>query len=153
MILAGSSLAHQGDIYSASFAAVPHVVECLSQAPTKADSAYFQFPAWIAVCRQRNAVPIPDGLEADYFAALDRLPSLVAAAAALGNWDSGFLCSALSAMAASKRFGAVAEAVLEMNTEVAEDRILGKHGRIGAVLTSTELTGGPTELSELHVPV
>jgi len=33
------------------------------------------------------------------------------------------------------------------------DRFLGKHGRIGAVRTSTELTGGPTELSELRVPV
>ena len=41
-----SSLAHQGDVYSASFAAVPHVVEVLSTAPEVADFSFFQFPAW-----------------------------------------------------------------------------------------------------------
>jgi hypothetical protein len=115
-----SSLAHQGDIYSATFAAVPHVVNFLSQAPSKADFSYFQFPAWVEVCRQKNSVPIPTELEIDYFAALAKLPSLVAAAADR-KWDSGFLCCALSAIAASKGFGSVAEAVLEMNPEVAEE--------------------------------
>jgi len=115
-----SSLAHQGDVYSASFAAVPHVVHYLSQAPLKADLSYFQFPAWVEVCRQKNSVPIPKELEADYFTALARLPSLVAAAANR-EWDSEFLCCALSAIAASKGFGSVAEAVQEMKPEVAEE--------------------------------
>ena len=115
-----SSLAHQGDVYPASFAAVPHVVNFLSQAPAKADFSYFQFPAWVEVCRQKNSVPIPTELEAAYLAALEKLPSLVAAAADR-KWDSGFLCCALSAIAASKGFGSVAEAVLEMNPEVAEE--------------------------------
>ena len=115
-----SSLAHQGDVYPASFAAVPHVVHFLSQAPAKADFTYFQFPAWVEACRQKNSVPIPKELETDYFAALAKLPSLVAAAADR-KWDSGFLCCALSAIAASKGFGSVAEAVLEMNPEVAEE--------------------------------
>lgn len=115
-----SSLAHQGDVYSASFAAVPHVVHFLSQAPLKSGFSYFQFPAWVEVCRQKNSVTIPKELEADYFAALAKLPSLVAAAADR-QWDSGFLCCALSAIAASKGFGSVAEAVLEMDPEVAEE--------------------------------
>lgn len=117
-----SSLAHQGDVYSASFAAVPHVVHFLSQAPEKADFSFFQFPAWIEVCRQRNSAPIPQELEADYFAALARLPALVAAAANK-KWDSGFLRCALAAIAASKGFGSVAEAVLELTPEVAEEFI------------------------------
>jgi hypothetical protein len=115
-----SSLAHQGDIYSASFAAVPHVVRVLKQAPTKADFSYFQFPAWVEICRQKNAIEIPIELEAPYFQALSELPSLVAAAAAR-QWDSNLLCCALSAFAAAKGFGSVAEAVQEINPEVAEE--------------------------------
>jgi hypothetical protein len=115
-----SSLAHQGAVYSASFAAVPHVVHFLSLAPSKADFSYFQFPAWVEVCRQKNSVPIPKGLQTAYFAALAKLPSLVAAASDR-KWDSGFLCCALSAIAASKGFGSVAEAVLEMSPEIADE--------------------------------
>src|SRR5215471_416245 len=92
----------------ASFAAVPHVVRCLSLAPSEADFVYFQFPAWIEICRQKNSVPIPDELEASYFAALRQLPSLVAAAAER-TWDATFLSCALSAIAAAKGFASVAE--------------------------------------------
>lgn len=115
-----SSLAHQGDVYSASFAAVPHVVRILALAPGKADFSYFQFPAWVEICRQKKAVPIPKELEADYFSALQRLPSLVAAAADR-EWDDVFLSSVLSAIAASKGFGSMAEAVQELNSSVAEE--------------------------------
>lgn len=110
----------KGDVYSASFAAVPHVVHVLKQAPSKADFTYFQFPAWVEVCRQKNSVEIPEELEADYFLALSELPSLVATSAKR-EWDSNFLCCALSAIAAAKGFGSVAEAVQEINPEVAEE--------------------------------
>lgn len=111
-----SSLAHQGDVYSASFAAVPHVVRALSINPPKAHWAFFQFPAWVEICRQRNSVQVPDDLAPDYFAALDSLPSLVAAAAAR-KWDAAYLSCALSAIAAAKGFGAVAEAVMELDDQ------------------------------------
>ncbi|MDD5272085.1 MAG: hypothetical protein PHU14_05130 [Methylovulum sp.] len=114
-----SSLAHQGDVYPASFAAVPHVIHFLSQAPAKADSAYFQFPAWVEICRQKHSLPIPSELAPAYFTALKKLPALVAAAADR-PWDSDFLCCALSAIAASKGFCPVAEAVLDMTPDTAE---------------------------------
>jgi hypothetical protein len=114
-----SSLAHQGDVYSASFAAVPHVVAYLAMAPTKADFAFFQFPAWVEVCRQKRGVPIPEKLALAYHEAMAKLPSLVAAAAER-DWDESLLSCALSAIAASKGFVSVAEAVLEINSEVAE---------------------------------
>ena len=115
-----SALAHQGDVYSASFAAVPHVIHALKQSPAKADFTYFQFPAWVEACRQRNSVEIPTDLKADYFAALSELPSLVAVSAGR-EWDSNYLCCVLSAIAAAKGFGSVAEAVQEINPEVAEE--------------------------------
>jgi hypothetical protein len=115
-----SSLAHQGDVYSASFAAVPHVVRILAQAPNQADFSYFQFPAWVEICRQKKSVMIPQELEADYYSALNQLPSLVAAAADR-EWDEALLSSALSAIAAAKGNGKVAEAIQELNASVAEE--------------------------------
>lgn len=115
-----SALAHQGDVYSASFAAVPHVIEALASAPLTADFSYFQFPAWVEVCRAKNSVSIPEDIAPAYFESLSRLPALVAAAATR-QWDEGFLRCALSAVAAAKGQPAVAEAVLELSPEVASE--------------------------------
>jgi hypothetical protein len=115
-----SSLAHQGDIYTASFAAVPHVVNYLSMNPLEADVSYFQLPAWIEICRQKNSIPIPKELEADYFSSLAKIPSLVAEATNR-EWDVNLLSCALSAIAAVKGFGTIAEAISELNTEIAND--------------------------------
>ena len=110
-----SALAHQGDVYSASFAAVPHVIAALASAPSKADSAYFQFPAWVEICRFRKQVAIPEDLQGAYFIALGQLPSLVAAASSRLP-EVGFLACALSAIAAASGQHAVAEAILEIAT-------------------------------------
>jgi len=115
-----SSLAHQGDVYSASFAAVPHVIRILSQAPTKADFSFFQFPAWVEICRQKNAVVIPKELEEDYFSALKQLPHLVAIASER-EWNENFLVCALSAIAVSKGYGLVAEVVMELTSDTANE--------------------------------
>ncbi len=115
-----SALAHQGDVYSASFAAVPHVIQALASAPLDADFSYFQFPAWVEICRAKNGVPVPGDIAAAYFQSLSRLPALVAAASSR-QWDEGFLCCALSAIAAAKGQPAVAEAALELSPEVASE--------------------------------
>lgn len=115
-----SSLAHQGDVYSASFAAVPHVVAALARAPTKASSTYFQFPAWVEICRSQKAVPVPPDLQGAYDEALWQLPGLVALASAR-EWDEGFLVCALAAVAAAKGFPQVAEAALELTPGMAAE--------------------------------
>ena len=115
-----SALAHQGDVYSASFAAVPHVIKVLASAPTKADHSYFQFPAWVEICRSKNSVEVPEDLTSAYFESLARLPSLVAQASSR-PWDPSFLACALAAVAAAKGQPAVAEAALELTPEVAQE--------------------------------
>jgi hypothetical protein len=116
-----SSLAHQGDVYSASFAAVPHVIEALAIAPAQADASYFHFPAWVEVCRSKMDVEVPVDLRTSYFASLTRLPALVAAAAER-QWEPEFLACALAAISAAKGQPAVAEAVLEFSSpSVAEE--------------------------------
>lgn len=116
-----STLAHQGDVYSASFAAVPHVVAALAVAPSRADDSFFQFPAWVEICRAKQQVPVPSDLEASYFEALARLPGLVAEASNR-EWGPDRLACALAAIAAAKGQHAIAEAVLEMSSpEVAAE--------------------------------
>ena len=93
-----SHLCHQGDVYSASFAAVPHVVEALSAAPERAGFDYFLLPAAVEVARVEKNVAIPDALRTAYFEALSKLPAL-ASAAARGQPDQDLCQSALAAFA------------------------------------------------------
>lgn len=123
-----SSLAHQGDVYSASFAAVPYVVSALAEAPGKADPSYFQFPAWVEVCRRKKNVPVPQDLEWAYRSALAKLPKLVAEAANEA-WSPELLACALAAIAAAKGYPSIAEAALELNTEVANEFLEWFHDR------------------------
>ncbi|OGB15808.1 MAG: hypothetical protein A2W72_04505 [Burkholderiales bacterium RIFCSPLOWO2_12_67_14] len=108
-----SALAHQGDVYPASFAAVPHVIAALATAPSKADASFFHFPAWVEICRAKHGTVIPVDLAGDYFASLKRLPALVAEAASERN-DPGFAACALAAVAAALGQHAMAEVILEM---------------------------------------
>jgi hypothetical protein len=114
-----SALAHQGDVYDATFAAVPHVVEAMARDPLKADSPYLQFPSWVEICRAKNGAQVPEDLQSAYFSALARLPILVAAASAR-QWDEGFLRCALAALAVAKGQPIVGEASLELTPEVAQ---------------------------------
>ena len=121
-----SALAHQGDVYSASFAAVPYVVEALAANPSEADPAFFQFPAWVEICRAKSQIAIPQDLKQSYFESLARLPSLVAQASSR-QWEAGFLACALSAIAAAKGQHAIAEAVLEISSHQVAEKFLEWH--------------------------
>jgi len=110
-----SSLAHQGDVYPASFAAVPHVVAALASNPAGAGADFFHFPAWIEICRVRQGAEIPEDLTPAYMAAMARLPVLVGIAAQR-DWDAGFTACALAAIAAAKGQHDIAEAALEMES-------------------------------------
>ena len=114
-----SSLCHQDDVYPASFAAVPHIIRVLASDPRRASFSFFQLPACIEIARARDDFPIPADLRQPYFESLQRLPALVAAAAAR-EWDENILCCALSAIAAAKGFPSVATAAQELNPKTAE---------------------------------
>jgi hypothetical protein len=119
-----SALAHQGDVYSASFAAVPHVIAALATAPTKADASFFHFPAWVEICRVKQEVQIPTDLAVAYFAALQRLPALVAEAAP-GRNEPDFVACATAAVAAALGQHAMAEVMLQMSSPGLALEILG----------------------------
>lgn len=123
-----SALAHQGDVYPASFAAVPHVVAALADNPTAADATYFQFPAWIECCRVRQGMQVPEDLLWAYRSALSRLPGLVAEASKR-PWDDGFMRCALAAIATAKGQPIIAEAIMELDQSVAEEFLEWFHSR------------------------
>ena len=110
-----SSLAHQGDVYDASIAAVPHVVAALEANPAKAGADFFHFPAWVEICRFRQDAKVPEDLEAAYRAALVRLPVLVGIVSQR-EWDPAFTACVLAAVAAAKSQHNLAEATLEMES-------------------------------------
>lgn len=117
-----NSLCHQGDVYDASFAAVPHVLRIAEAHPDLFSSSFLQFPACVEFCRRKAGGAVPVELELAYFAALERIPAILALASTR-EWDETFLRCALSALAASKGFPEVAEAALEMTSEAANDFI------------------------------
>jgi hypothetical protein len=118
-----SALAHQGDVYSASFAAVPYVIEAIASSPERVHDVYFHFPAWIEICRHKNNVDVPDELAEDYFDALKRIPGLVASAVD-AQWSTAFTTCALSATAAAKGQHALAEALLDLTSPDTVDEFL-----------------------------
>jgi hypothetical protein len=113
-----SALAHQGDVFNASFAAVPYVVQALESSPLKAGTVYFLFPAWIEICRQKNGIEIDSELRSAYFEALNKLPKLVSLGDA-SDWPSDKLAAGLAAIAAVKGRTRMAEVLVEMDEDVA----------------------------------
>jgi hypothetical protein len=118
-----SALAHQGDVYPASFAAVPHIIDALSRLPATADEVYFHFPAWVEICRHKTGSEIPQELDQPYREALSRLPGLVASASGR-PWSTTFTACALAAVAAAKGQCDLAALLLDMSTSAAVDNFL-----------------------------
>lgn len=117
-----SALAHQDDVYDASFAAVPWVIDALALDPAGAADTYYQFPAWVEICRCKAGQDVPAALAPAYFSALQRLPSLTAIALAVPCDEARLRCI-LASIAAAKAQTEMAEALLELSPEVA-DRFL-----------------------------
>ena len=107
-----SSLCHQGDIYPASFAAVPHIVGALAANPSRASMSYFLLPASIEVARASGSIVVPPSLATAYFAALAQLPML-AGAAAHPAWNESLCTAALAATAAATGNHQTARLLLE----------------------------------------
>jgi len=108
-----SALCHQGDVYSASFAAVPHIIEAASRDPTRACTSHFLLPTSIELARIAHHAEVPDHLLQSYSTALTRFPQ-IAASAAMRTWDSDFCHAILAAVAVSKGQWSVAKLLVEV---------------------------------------
>jgi hypothetical protein len=107
-----SSLCHQEDVYAASYAALPHLVEMAMQAQGPIDFSFFLLPAAIEVSRMEGRGPaMPADLDEAYRIALMRLMDCVARHRHEA-WDEATLLSALAAQAAAKGNYRVAKMLL-----------------------------------------
>nr|WP_301332601.1 hypothetical protein [Parerythrobacter lacustris] len=113
-----SALCHQGDTYTASFAALPHLVDlaCAFEGPI--DFGFFQLPAAIEISRASGRGPsIPDDLAPAYHASVARLSEAVVRHLA-DDWDEDTLLSVLSALAAAKGNARISEAIMNLDDDL-----------------------------------
>jgi hypothetical protein len=123
-----SSLCHQGDVYPASFAAVPHIIMAAAADPTPATYSYFLLPASIEIARVKGAVPIPEYLDTPYFQSLALVPGILAGAADQ-DWDEDFCSSALAALAAAKGHPSMGEIIRELDGGTVSEALRWLHSR------------------------
>ena len=107
-----AALCDEGRVHSGSFAAVPHIVAALAEAPERATPSHFALPARIELARALHDAEIPDALIDGYVTALARLP-LLAGLVATPDWNETLCAAALAATAASTGQHALAELLLE----------------------------------------
>lgn len=112
-----SSLCHQGDVYTASYAAIPHIVQIASEARAPVDFSFFQLPAAVEVARRTGRGPdIPKAYADDYHHAIARLMDNVELHRH-EPWDQPMLLSVAAAQAVVKGHIDVAEALLNLDDD------------------------------------
>lgn len=110
-----SSLCHQGDVYTASYVAVPHIVHLASETKALVDFAFFQLPTAIEVARRSGRGPdVPEAYADDYHSSIARLVENVSLHRNEA-WDQPMLLSATAALAVAKGHVKVAEALLNLD--------------------------------------
>ncbi|NTF43365.1 hypothetical protein [Rhizobium rhizogenes] len=112
-----SSLCHQGDVYSASYVAVPHIVKIAGEVKEPIDFSFFQMPAAIEIARLTGHGPdIPAAYADDYHRAIAQLVENVSLHRNEA-WDQPMLLSAAAAQAVAKGHIDVAEALLNLDAD------------------------------------
>ena len=115
-----SALCHQGDVYSASYAALPHLVRIIEANPDKFRWTLLLLVHAIEVARYEGRGPtVPDDLIGSYKEALARVPAM--ASKLLGR-DMGEeeLRVILAACASAKGFASIGEAIAELTPDLAK---------------------------------
>ena len=112
-----SSLCHQGDVYTASYVAVPHIVQIASEAKEPVDFSFFELPTAIEVARRNGRGPdVPEAYADDYHRAIAQLVENVSLHRNEA-WDESMLLSAAAAQAVAKGHVDVAEALLNLDAD------------------------------------
>lgn len=120
-----SSLCHQGDVYSVSYAAVPHIVRIAvgNREPIAFD--FFSLPACVEIARATGRGPeIPPALERAYREALSDLHR-AAMVHASDPWDEAMAQSVASALAAAKGQHTLAEAISNLDEDIIARLVAG----------------------------
>ncbi len=97
-----SNLCHQGSVYTASYAAVPHLIQIALETEHQIDFNFFLLPSCIEIARINKAGPeILGDLADDYFEAIKKIP-LVVVKHMNDEWNSSMVKSVCAALAVAK---------------------------------------------------
>lgn len=112
-----SSLCHQGDVFSASYAAIPHLVEIAISTPGPIDFSFFLLPAAVEVARINGRGPeVPAFLTEAYEDAIRGLPDCLGVHRA-EEWTQDMTMAVTAALAVSKGHHDLAEAVMNLDQD------------------------------------
>jgi hypothetical protein len=113
-----SALCHQGAVYSASYAALPHLVRIVEENPDKFRWTLLLLVHEIEVARAAGCgPPVPDELDEPYQKALARVPA-IASGLLSGDLTEVELRAILAACASAKGFASIGEVITELTPEI-----------------------------------
>lgn len=113
-----SALCHQGDAYSASYAAVPQIVRIGLEAKGPIDASFFLLPACIEIARLTGRGPtLSDVATGPYRVALRQLHDC-AHVHANDDWDRDMAQSIAAALSASKGQVELARALVNLDQDI-----------------------------------
>jgi hypothetical protein len=111
-----SALCHQGDVYTATYAAIPHIVAISKTGGHKVQLDCLSFVGYAEACRHHKRAPaLPPNLKADYEAALRDSPELFVGALKQewGEEETKVLLGGLASVRGHPRLG---EAIIELDS-------------------------------------
>ena len=112
-----SSLCHQGDVFTASYAAAPHLVRIALDLRGPIAFDFFLLPASIEVSRVNGSGPsIPPFLAVSYQEGITSLMDAVSAHRT-EDWDQSMLLSVAAAQAVAKGHLRTAEALMNLDDD------------------------------------
>lgn len=114
-----SAICHQYDVYSASFAATPHIIRAASVRKPEDRAEYFHLAGTIESMRHRPESPtIPEDLKDAYKLAIASAIPLIMETLAVEE-DEGWFKATLAALAAFRGFYPLSAAVLDLERVIA----------------------------------
>jgi hypothetical protein len=113
-----SALCHQNDVYTASYAAIPHVVAIASGKRRGERLEHLNFIASVEAFRHRTSAPaIPADLKESYLASIERAAALVLECLE-ADWDESDYKVLLGALAVTRGQYKLGAAIFELEEEV-----------------------------------
>ena len=112
-----SRLCHQDDVYTASYAAVPHIVEIARTTRGPIDFSFLLLPTCIEISRRKGLGPaVPDSLAEAYHRAISTLSDCVSCHAA-DEWDEYMARVAAAALVVAKGHTSLGDALVNLDAD------------------------------------
>jgi len=111
-----SALCHQGDVYTATYAAIPHMLAIATKKTERERLDFLSFFGYAEACRNRKgAPPIPHDLKEEYSSTINVVSEMFLSSLK-EEWDEGYTKMLLGGLAAVKGFPKLGEVILDLDS-------------------------------------